>query len=425
MPAPVTILWFRRDLRTADHAALASARGPVVPLFVAEPEAWSRPEASARQWRFVAECLAELRADLAARGAPLVVRQGEAVAVLEAIRAERPVARLVTHAEPGLAWAEARDARVAAWAASHGIAWDRLPAATRGPAPELPARLEGTDLPPGDVPEAAALGLPFDPCPERLRGGRAEGERLLAAFAGPETPDPATLDAHLAWGTISARELRPALAARLAARARADARLARSPDLDRLCVEPALETLRPRAVDCPPIAARLAAWEAGRTGLPIPDAAMRSLRARGWLPDPLRALAQGVASWHLWIDWRDWGPALARLETGHAPGPHWAEAQMRAGTDGTGAARIPDPVRRGPALDPAGAFVRRWVPELAALPAGTIHAPWDAPRLPRGYPPPIVDVAEAARAARARLRAHGHGAKRTRRAEPRQPELDL
>ena len=79
------LVLFKRDLRVQDNPALAlaAARGRVVlPVFVVEPDAWAQPDASARQWRFVAESLADLRADLAVLGAPLVVRTGDMVEVL-------------------------------------------------------------------------------------------------------------------------------------------------------------------------------------------------------------------------------------------------------------------------------------------------------------------------------------------------------
>ena len=76
------VVWFKRDLRTIDHSALsqASRSGPVLPLFIVEPMFWALPDASARQWQFCAESLAELREALAELGQPLVIRTGDALA---------------------------------------------------------------------------------------------------------------------------------------------------------------------------------------------------------------------------------------------------------------------------------------------------------------------------------------------------------
>ncbi len=446
MGEPVTILWFKRDLRIADHPALASVSGPVVPLYIAEPKAWAQPDASARQWAFVAEALAELRADLAARGAPLVIRVGEPVAVFEALRQVRPIARLVSHQETGLRWSWDRDRRVAAWARAHRIAWDepvdsgvirrldtrdrwagRRDAFLRAPLAELPAVLEGPEVAPGPVPDAAALGLAADPCPGRQPGGRRAGLALLdsfldhraetyrAAMSSPVTAEDACsrLSAHLAWGTLSVRETHRAAAARLAdsphkAALRAfisrlawrdhfTQKLEDFPDLDRRCMHPAFDGIR----DTDP--SLLEAWAEGRTGLPFVDACMRYARATGWLNFRMRAMVQAVASYHLWLDWRDSAPVLARLWTDYAPGIHFAQAQMQSGVTGINQLRIYNPIKQGRDQDPTGVFTRRWVPELAALPVDLVQEPWRAASPPRDYPAPIVDVAETARAARARI----------------------
>ena len=101
--APLRIVWFKRDLRADDHAPLAEAAegGTVLPLYIAEPALWTQPVASARQWRFVAGALADLRERLAALGAPLVVRTGDAVEVLETLRRAYTVVALHSHQETG------------------------------------------------------------------------------------------------------------------------------------------------------------------------------------------------------------------------------------------------------------------------------------------------------------------------------------
>jgi len=95
----VHVVWFKRDLRAADHPPLsaAAARGAVLPLYIAEPAYWQLPDTSGRQWQATAEALRDLREDLARCGQPLVVRQGDAVAVLEAIRLRHGIAALWSH----------------------------------------------------------------------------------------------------------------------------------------------------------------------------------------------------------------------------------------------------------------------------------------------------------------------------------------
>jgi deoxyribodipyrimidine photo-lyase len=282
------------------------------------------------------------------------------------------------------------------------------------------------------VPVAAiAPRLAPDPCPGRQRGGRAAGLAALDSFlAGRARPyrramsSPlageracSRLSPHLAWGTLSAREVvqATAAAARPDAELRAslrsfDARLAwrdhfiqkleDAPDLDRRALHPATEALRPRTPD----ADRLAAWAEGRTGLPFVDACMRYLRHTGWLNFRMRAMLVSVASYHLWLDWRATGPVLARLFTDYEPGIHWAQMQMQSGATGINTIRIYNPVKQGLDQDPQGRFVRAWLPELAAVPDPFVHEPWRWPearaRLAGRYPAPIIDPAAAARAAR-------------------------
>ncbi|MDZ4067558.1 MAG: deoxyribodipyrimidine photo-lyase, partial [Tabrizicola sp.] len=123
------LIWFKRDLRVHDHPALslAAGLGPVLPVYVVEPELWAQPDASARQWEVVAEGLADLREALAGIGAPLVVRVGGAVQVLEALCRRHGIARIVSHEETGTLWTYARDRRVAAWARSAGVEWTEVP----------------------------------------------------------------------------------------------------------------------------------------------------------------------------------------------------------------------------------------------------------------------------------------------------------
>ena len=120
----LNIVWFKRDLRVHDHAALtqAAAAGPVLPIYIAEPGLWAQPDAAARQWDFAAECLVLLQRGLADLGQPLRIFVGEAVPVLQAIAQMHKIAALYSHEETGNGWTFARDLRVAVW---HGRpAWN-------------------------------------------------------------------------------------------------------------------------------------------------------------------------------------------------------------------------------------------------------------------------------------------------------------
>jgi deoxyribodipyrimidine photo-lyase len=144
------------------------------------------------------------------------------------------------------------------------------------------------------------------------------------------------------------------------------------PAIETRCLHPACEGLRPREAD----AARLAAWEAGETGIPFVDACMRYLRATGWLNFRMRSMLVAVASYHLWLDWRATGPHLARMFTDYEPGIHWPQVQMQSGTTGMNTVRIYNPVKQGRDQDPSGAFTRAWVPEVRDVPDRFLQEPW-------------------------------------------------
>jgi deoxyribodipyrimidine photo-lyase len=450
MTAPM-ILWFKRDLRIADHPALAraAAMGPVLPVYVAEPPVWQADDASRRQWAFVAESLAELRGALGRLGQPLIVRMGEAVPVLAALAEATGAREIFSHQETGTSLTFARDRAVAAWARAVGIRWTELPqsgvvrrlatrdgwarhrdafvAGRQAAAPCALAPLPGID--PGAIPSAADLGLTPDPCRDRQTGGRAAGLDLLKSFlsgrartyrrdmSSPVTGEAACsrLSPHLAWGTLSLREADQAAQAptergmaagitsfrsRLAWRDHFIQKLEDAPDLAERCLHAHYENLRPRDADM----TRLRAWQSGETGLPFADACMRYLNATGWLNFRMRSMLMAVASYHLWLDWRATGPHLARMFTDYEPGIHWAQAQMQSGVTGINLPRIYNPVKQGTDQDPTGTFTRRWCPELAGVPDRFLQTPWLWPEagglLGRTYPEPVVDPVAAAKAAR-------------------------
>ncbi len=122
----VTLLWFKRDFRVVDHAALARAcaLGPVVPLYVWEPKLWAQPDASGLQFGFVRESVAELRTSLAALGLELCERIGDANEVLAQVQRVSGFVRMISPEETGNGWSFSRDRAVAQWARGAGVLWE-------------------------------------------------------------------------------------------------------------------------------------------------------------------------------------------------------------------------------------------------------------------------------------------------------------
>ena len=168
------------------------------------------------------------------------------------------------------------------------------------------------------------------------------------------------------------------------------------------------EPLRPEFADFPwrDDPAALAAWQRGETGYPIVDAAMRELWHTGFMPNRARMIVASFLVKHLLIPWQrgaDWFlDTLVDADlANNSASWQWVAG---CGTDAAPYFRIFNPVLQGTKFDPNGDYVRRWVPELAGLPAPDIHAPWEAPelllaqasvKLGKTYPLPIVDHASA------------------------------
>lgn len=469
---PLHIVWFKRDLRIEDHRPLAraAASGPVLPLYVVEPDYWALPDTSERQYLFVRESLEELRSQLDAIGQPLIVRTGDVVELLERLRRKRGVAALYSHQETGNGWTYARDLKVLDWCAEHAITWhedrqdgvirrlksregwanrwDRYMSEAVTPAPSSLPRIEGIE--PGAIAGSADLGLAPDGCTARQPGGREAAQSLLYSFlhergepyqramSSPVSAASACsrLSPHLAHGTLSVREVAQAtwarqkelknwpareagtwrralssFSGRLHWRCHFMQKLEDEPPIEFNSMHPAYDGLRD-TVDENPL---FDAWATGMTGLPFLDACMRSLIATGWINFRMRAMMMAVASYHLWLDWRRTGEHMARLFSDYEPGIHWSQVQMQSGTTGINAVRVYNPVKQGYTQDPEGHFIRRWVPELGSVPPDYIHEPWTWGKFDTecgGYPRPIIDHEQAARTAKEKIfavrRAAGH-----------------
>lgn len=176
-----------------------------------------------------------------------------------------------------------------------------------------------------------------------------------------------------------------------------------------------------RRVDGPPKSvqqARLKAWIEGRTGFPMVDACMRMLRDTGWVNFRMRAMLVAFASYQLWLDWRLTAPLLAREFLDYEPGIHYPQFQMQSGVTGINILRIYNPVKQAQDQDPNGEFIKRWLPELAAVPTEFVAQPWKLPAIlaeevgykhGKGYPHPIVDPETAIKEARQKLSSYRAG----------------
>ena len=460
-----TVVWFKRDLRLHDHAALshAAAQGPVLCLYVIEPSLWAQPDAAAQHYHFILESLAELDAALRRRGGQLHIVTGEVCEVLDRLHAAQPFDALVAHEETGNGLTYQRDLAVGKWCAARGVAWQEFMqfGVTRRLAdrdlwqrkreahiglPRLPVpEMQFVDLPwSADLPPQAAELLldPYDP-PQRQRGGRRAGVAVLRSFLSERSrhyrggissplkaPDACSrLSTYLAYGCVSMREVaqatRRALADLPADASRQKAGLTAFTSrlywhchfIQKLESEPALEFVN---LHRGYVGLRENEWNdahfnalvTARTGWPLVDACVVMLRETGWLNFRMRAMLVSVAAYPLWLHWREVGLWLARQFLDYEPGIHWSQMQMQSGTTGTNIPRIYNPLKQAQDQDPQGVFVRRWLPAMRRVPDAWLFEPWRMPvdlaarcglQIGIDIPLPVVDLETATRAAKERL----------------------
>lgn len=469
MSAATHLVWFKRDLRTTDHAPLraASAAAQLLAVYVREPAVHSAADCAPQHRAFIDECLTSLDAELRSQGNRLCILHGDLPDAFERLWQHTPFTHLHSHQETGNAATYARDLAVARWCDARQVVWTEY--TQDGVVRRLRHRngwarcWDGRNRQP---PQGAVARLPpppvlRQPLPDtgyrfntagdlalRQRGGRGAALAALHSFLG-ERGQPyrramssplageaacSRVSPYLAHGVISLRETVAALVARRASLQDEAPSLSRREWLaslksfegrlywhchfmQKLESEPAIEFdnmvrafdgLRENDFN----ADHFARWCSGQTGYPMVDACMRMLNTTGWLNFRMRAMLVSFAAYPLWLHWRKPALHLARAFLDYEPGIHYSQMQMQSGTTGINTPRIYNPVKQARDHDPDGHFVRRWLPELAALPTEWLFEPWRLPaslqsrygcQLERDYPLPVVDFTASIRQARERL----------------------
>ena len=480
------LLWFKRDLRVVDHEALhhfcegVDQQTRLLAFYATEPELWWQPDMSWRQAQFIEDSLQELAPALEGLRIPLLLVQGEVVDFLQAFCQQVTAdVRLYSHQETGNRWTFQRDLCVKSLSNQLGMAWRE---SLQHPIKRAGINRDFYDefasafweipvfLPPEVMPEPvfaksleamAQMSFPmptilqplyFQGCIEVgktlyeqqgqfQRGGRRRGEMCLQRILerGAQNylqtvakPDQGAkfssrLSPHLAWGTLSIREVLQqarlkltqdrqnrnlrAFLSRLHWQSHFMQKLEAESAIEFQCQHPMYEGLREQQ-DIEVMQQKLQAWQTGQTGIPFVDACMRSLLMTGWLPFRMRAMLMSFASYQLWLPWQKTAPYLASLFTDYEPGIHYSQVQMQSGVTGINQMRVYNPVKQGLDHDPAAKFITRFCPELASLPKASVHEPWKADEeillasgfeLGRDYPQPIVEHEQAARVAKKKM----------------------
>ena len=431
------VVLFTRDLRVHDNLALSTAASEaerIVPLFVFDDAILGTAFARPNRVAFLLDALRDLDASLARRGARLVLRWGDVVA--ETLALARYVgAEGVFVAEDASGYAQRRQRRLedacrgdrVALRVTPGVtvtpllsletgsgrhysvftpfhrAWSRAQRRSVVPAPRRLSMPTGVSR--GSLP---ALGRLVDdsPSPELPRGGETAGRRRLSAWLRSGGPDYGTTHDDLAADATS--RLSPYLhfgcLSPLEVAARAEEVTGAAPFVRQLAwrdffhqllaarPETAHEDMHPHGDRWSGDTQALEAWKDGRTGYPIVDAGMRQLLREGYMHNRARLITASFLVRDLRIDWRagarhffDW---LVDGDVANNVG-NW---QWVAGTGANPRrGRALNPLRQARRFDPDGAYVRRYVPELAAIGGRAVHEPWKLREDVNGYPTPIVE----------------------------------
>lgn len=479
------LVWFRRDLRAEDHAALYAAcraAHQVFGLFVFDTDILDPLPRQDRRVEFIRDSLADLDGQLRAlglshgvEGVGLIVRHGPARQVVPALaRQLRVQAVFANHddepdalARDGAVLGHLADEDISFYTSKDHVVFERAEVMTASGTPfsvftpyknawlkkldpfylkPYPVGRHAAALapwpqaelgPPAGVPELQNIDFQrTDLHTLRLPSGTAGAKEMLADFLDridaydqardfPAVKGPSYLSTHLRFGTVSIRRLAREAWQRMEAGSRG-AEVWLSELIWRDFYHQILHH-HPHVVGHAfkreydaihwahgkTAEAHFQAWCQGRTGYPLVDAAMRQLARTGYMHNRLRMVSASFLVKDLGIDWRR-GEAWFALHlndfdlAANNGGWQWAAS---TGCDAQPWFRIFNPVTQSEKFDPEGKFIRRYVPELAALPAIALHAPWLAKplelaeagvRLGSDYPLPLVDHAQARQATLAR-----------------------
>ncbi len=473
MTVKPALLWFQQDLRLTDNPALEAAvrAGPVIPLFIWSPgEDGPWPLGGAARW-WLHRSLESLDADLRKKNGRLVLRRGPVLECLKKIVRETGARSVYWNRryEPS---AVARDndlkeklktERVDAESFNGSLLFDPSRIRNRSGDPyqvftafwrycralpdPLPPRPVPVKIPwPATWPASDTLaywrllpGIPWHRAMEKEwspgeSGARKKLDRFLrealeSYTEGRDRPSEVAtsrLSPHLHFGEVGPRQVWHAVSSRIAGK-NVRASLGAGAHLRQLiwrefahyllfhfpCTD--LRPLREKFGRFPWAreSRLLKAWRKGRTGYPLVDAGMRELWSTGWMHNRVRMVVGSFLVKDLLLPWQEgarwfWDTLVDADLANNTLGWQWVAG---CGADAAPYFRIFNPVSQSETFDPAGEYIRRWVPELASLPSEWIHRPWLAPPdvlkksgvdIGGTYPAPIVDHGMArARALRA------------------------
>ncbi len=445
----INVFWFKRDLRLVDNEAFSEAlKGglPLLLLYIYEPSLEADLHYSERHWRFIFESIADLNVRLKSHNTEIIIFRNEVLETFEILRRLFSVEQVFSTEETGLKITFDRDIAIAKYCFDNTIIWQEYQnnGVFRGlknrdtwrklwygymAEPLIKPDFSKVEfIIPEELSEALkCLRFNFPEVDHTMqKGGRTEGkiwedsffekrlEFYSAYISKPELSryGCSRLSPYFAWGCISIRDvyqravnLKNASSYKKQLSAFMSRLRWQAHFIQKFEMEPRIEfeAFNKGYLDLeqPLNENFVEAWKTGQTGFPLVDASIRSVIETGYLNFRMRSMTVSFLVHHLFQHYTVGAPWLARQFLDFEPGIHYAQFQMQAGFTATNTIRIYNPTKNAAEHDSEAVFIKKYIPELAALPPNLAIEPWLITpmeeemynfKVGKTYPNPIIDM---------------------------------